>query len=311
LVVVYVVWGSTYLAIRVGVRHLPPMTMAGTRYLIAGLLLYPVAVRTGGVSLRVTDQPGRRQWLGAGLVGLLLLVVGNGGLSIGEQSLDSGFAAVLVATVPLWMVLFAWPIDGSRPTARDVVGLGIGLAGVAVLAGAGAGSGHLTGVVVVLTAASAWGLGSVLSHRLALPRRALVGAALEMIVGGVLLLIAAAVRGEYHRLDWSQVPVSSWLAVLYLIGPGSLLAFTAYGYALSHLPLTTVSTYAYVNPVVAVLLGVVILGEDLTLSEVVGTVLVVASVTLTLQHRARRSAGQRARSGEGDRDVEGVSVAAR
>lgn len=284
LVVVYLVWGSTYLAIRVGVRDLPPLTMAGLRYLAAGLLLYPIAVRTGAAQLRSTDKPGRRQWLGAALIGFLLLVVGNGGLSIGEQTLDSGFAAVLVATVPLWMILFAWPINHDRPTKRSLGGLGIGLIGVAVLAGAGSGSGHLIGVVVVLGASCAWGLGSVLAHRLALPRRALVAAALEMIAGGVLLLIAAAFRGEYGRIHWSQVPTNGWLALLYLIGPGSLLAFTAYGYALSHLPLSTVSTYAYVNPVVAVALGVAILGEPLTTYEVIGTVLIIASVVLTL-HR--------------------------
>ncbi len=285
LVVVYVVWGSTYLAIRVGVRDLPPLTMAGLRYLTAGLLLYPIAVRTGAARLRASDRPGRRELLGAALVGLLLLVVGNGGLSIGEQTLDSGFAAVLVATVPLWMVLFAWPIDRARPTRKAVGGLVIGLLGVAVLTGAGSGSRHPLGVVVVLGASCAWGLGSVLSHRLALPRRALVAAALEMIAGGVILLVAATVRGEYADLTWSQVPTSAWLALLYLIGPGSLLAFTAYGYALSRLPLATVSTYAYVNPVVAVVLGVVILGEHLTAHEVVGTVLVVASIALTLHRR--------------------------
>jgi drug/metabolite transporter (DMT)-like permease len=285
LVVVYVVWGSTYLAIRVGVRDLPPLTMAGVRYLAAGVLLYPIALRTGGPTVRRTDKPGGRQWLGAALVGLLLLVLGNGGLSIGEQSLDSGFAAVLVATVPLWMVLLAWPIDRTRPTRRSLTGLTVGLVGVAVLAGAGSTSGHLAGIAVVLGASAAWALGSVLARRLALPRRALVAAAAEMIAGGVLLLIAAAIHGDYSRIHWSHVPTSGWLALLYLIGPGSVLAFTAYGYALSHLPLATVSTYAYVNPVVAVLLGVTILGEPLTTVELIGTGLVVASVMLTLRHR--------------------------
>jgi drug/metabolite transporter (DMT)-like permease len=285
LVVVYLVWGSTYLAIRVGVRDLPPLTMAGLRYLSAGLVLYPIALRTGAAGLRAADKPGRREWLGAALVGCLLLVVGNGGLSIGEQTLGSGFAAVLVATVPLWMVLFAWPIDRARPTRKAVAGLVIGLLGVAVLTGAGAGAQHPVGVAIVLGASCAWGLGSVLSHRLALPQRALVAAALEMIVGGVVLLIAATVRGEYLDVEWSEVPSSAWLALLYLIGPGSLLAFTAYGYALSRLPLTTVSTYAYVNPVVAVVLGVAILGEHLTAHEAVGAALVVASVALTLHRR--------------------------
>jgi drug/metabolite transporter (DMT)-like permease len=291
LAVVYVVWGSTYLAIRVGVHGLPPLTMAGLRYLTAGLVLYPIAIRTGGGQSRTADRPGRRQWLSAAVVGLLLLVVGNGGLSIGEQALESGFAAVLVATVPLWMVVFAWPIDRARPTGKAVGGLGIGLVGVIVLTGAGSGSPHLKETALVLGSSCAWGLGSVLAHRLALPRRALVAAALEMIVGGVLLLIAATVRGEYARVEWSQVPSSGWLALLYLIGPGSLLAFTAYGYALSRLPLATVSTYAYVNPLVAVVLGVVLLDEHLTADQAAGTALIVASVALTL-HATRRPRSQ-------------------
>ena len=283
LVVVYLVWGSTYLAIRVGVRELPPLTMAGLRYLTAGLVLYPIAIRTGGARLRANDRPGRRQWLGSAVVGLLLLVVGNGGLSIGEQALDSGFAAVLVATVPLWMVVFAWPIRHDRPTRTAVAGLGLGLVGVAVLTGAASGSPHLMEVAVVLGASCSWGLGSVLAHRLPLPRRALVAAALEMMTAGVLLLVAATFRGELGEMQWTDTPVSGWLALLYLIGPGSLLAFTAYGYALSRLPLATVSTYAYVNPVVAVVLGVLLLDEHLSINEAVGTALVVASVVLTLR----------------------------
>ena len=285
LVVVYLVWGSTYLAIRVGVRDLPPLSMAGLRYLSAGLLLYPIAVRSGGLALRRTDRPGRRQWLGAAVVGGLLLVMGNGGVSIAEQTLDSGLAAVLVATVPLWMLLFAWPIDGVRPTRRALGALGLGLVGVAVLVGAGTGAGHVTGVLIVLGAACAWGLGSVLAGHLLLPRRALVAAAIEMVTAGVMLLVIAGVRGDAARIDWSGVSAGSWFALLYLIGPGSVLAFTAYGYALAHLPLPTVSTYAYVNPVVAVALGVVLLGERLTASEAVGTVLIVASVVLTLRRR--------------------------
>jgi drug/metabolite transporter (DMT)-like permease len=134
LVVVYLVWGSTYPAIRVSVRDLPPMTLAGIRYVAAGLLLYPIASRSGSAALRSSDAPRSRQWLAAALVGFLLLVLGNGGLSIGETVLDSGFAALLVATVPLWMVAFAWPIERTRPTGRAAVGLVIGLIGVAVLA---------------------------------------------------------------------------------------------------------------------------------------------------------------------------------
>ena len=312
LVVVYLVWGSTYLAIKIGVHDLPPLTMAGLRYVTAGLVLYPIAIRAGAARTRATDRPGRRQWLSSAVVGFLLLVFGNGSLSIGEQTLDSGFAAVLVATVPLWMVVFAWPIRRERPTKAGVGGLWIGLVGVAALTGAGSGSPHLAEVALVLGASCAWGLGSVLAHRLALPRRALVAAALEMIAGGALLLVAATVRGEYAEMRWSHVPVDGWLALLYLIGPGSLLAFTAYGYALSRLPLSTVSTYAYVNPVVAVLLGVVVLGEDLSVNQVLGTALIVASVVLTLHRRAGGLAETSRRAAmHGGRHPEEVTAAAR
>jgi drug/metabolite transporter (DMT)-like permease len=282
LVVVYVVWGSTYLAIRVGVRDLPPLSLAGVRYLVAGLLLYPIASRSGGAVLRSSDAPGRPQWLAAALVGFLLLVVGNGGLSIGETTLDSGFAALVVATVPLWMVAISWPIERTRPTGGAAVGLVIGLTGVAVLASGGSGSGHLWAVIVVLGASASWGFGSVIAHRIPLPRRALLAAALEMLVGGVILVIAAAIHGDFGQIRWSHIHADSWLALAYLIVPGSIVAFTAYGYALSRLPLGTVSTYAYVNPVVAVLLGAVILSEPVSAHEIIGAVLVVASVVLAL-----------------------------
>ena len=282
LAVVYVVWGSTYLAIRVGVRDLPPLTMTGTRLLIAGLLLYPVAIRSGGSELRREDRPGRRQWLACLVIAVLLLVLGNGGLSLGEKTLSSGFAAVLVATVPLWIVAFGWPINHTRPTARASIGVLLGLAGVTVLAGT-SGKGHLDGVLIVLCSSMAWALGSVLARRLALPRRALLAAAMEMLIAGVLLLSASAAHGDLTRVHWSQVSQGSWFALAYLTTFGSILAFSAYGYALAHLPLTTVSTYAYVNPVVAVLLGVLILSERLSTQGIIGTAIVVASVALAIR----------------------------
>ena len=245
--VVYLVWGSTYLAIRVGVGHLPPLLFAGTRYVIAGALLYPIARRAtsgGRASAQERAKPGVKAWLAGAVIGILLLFAGNGGVTVGETTLPSGLAAVLAATVPLWMLVFAWPLRHQRITARSAAGLAAGLVGVAVLVGTGAAAGHLPGVIIVLGAAAAWGFGSVLSHRLALA---------------------------------------------YLIGPGSILAFTAYGYALSHLPLTTVSTYAYVNPVVAILAGALILGEQLTWREGAGAALIVGSVIIIL-HRSRSAA---------------------
>jgi len=219
----------------------------------------------------------------------------HGGLTVGETTLPSGFAAVLVATVPLWMMVFAWPVQHQRITLRSVAGLAVGLGGVAILVGEGTGSGRISGVLIVLGAAACWGFGSVLSHRLAVPSHAMLAAAIEMLAGGVVLLAVAAGSGEFSRIHWSAVPATSWIALAYLIGPGSILAFTAYGYALSHLPVTTVSTYAYVNPVVAVLAGILFLGEQFTWREGLGAALVLASVIITL-HRSRGPAP--VRSGE-------------
>jgi drug/metabolite transporter (DMT)-like permease len=290
--VVYVVWGSTYLAIRVGVGHLPPLLLAGVRYVIAGGLLYPVALRAAARSAgppQARARPGARAWLAGAIVGILLLFAGNGGVTVGETTLPSGFVAVLVATVPLWMIVFAWPVQHQRVTLRSAVALAVGLGGVTVLVGDGTAAGHIAGVVIVLGAAAAWGFGSVLSHRLALPGHAMLAASVEMLAGGVVLLAVAAGTGEFSRVQWSAVPATSWLALAYLIGPGSILAFTAYGYALAHLPVTTVSTYAYVNPAVAVLAGILLLGERLSWREGLGAALVLGSVVITL-HRSRGAA---------------------
>lgn len=311
--VVYLVWGSTYLAIRVGVGHLPPFFLAGARYVVAGALLYPIALRSAARSRGSSPgraRPGVKAWLAGGVVGILLLFAGNGGLTFGETTLPSGFAAVLVATVPLWMIVFAWLLQHQRVTWRSATGLAAGLAGVAILVGSGTEAGRISGVIIVLGAAAAWGFGSVLSHRLALPAHAMLAAAIEMLVGGVVLLAVAAGTGEFSRIHWSSVPATSWIALAYLIGPGSILAFTAYGYALSHLPVTTVSTYAYVNPLVAVLAGIGILGEHFTWREGLGAALVVGSVIIIL-HRARSEARPAAPAADDlIRDAETVSAAA-
>ncbi len=299
--VVYLVWGSTYLAIRVGVGHLPPLFLAGTRYVIAGALLYPIARRaTSGSRGSAQDRakPGARAWFAGAVIGILLLFAGNGGLTVGETTLPSGFAAVLVATVPLWMIVFARLIQHQRITLRSAAGLAVGLGGVAILVGDGTASGRISGVIIVLGAAAAWGFGSVLSHRLAVPSHAMLAAAIEMLAGGVVLLAVAAGSGEFSRIQWSSVPATSWIALAYLIGPGSILAFTAYGYALSHLPVTTVSTYAYVNPVVAVLAGIMFLGEQFTWREGLGAALVLASVVVTLRRSRSASRPALARDGE-------------
>jgi drug/metabolite transporter (DMT)-like permease len=318
--VVYLAWGSTYLAIRVGVGHLPPFFLAGIRYVIAGTLLYPIgrwAAARGRGPGEGGARPGWKAWFAGAVIGILLLFAGNGGVTVAETSLPSGLAAVLVATVPLWMIVFAWPVQGQRVTWRSAAGLVAGLAGVAILVG-GSASGRISGVLIVLGAAAAWGFGSVLGHRLPLPPQAMLAAAIEMLAGGAVLLAVAAGTGEFGRVGWASVPASSWLALAYLVVPGSILAFTAYGYALARLPLATVSTYAYVNPVVAVLAGIVLLGEQFTWREGVGAALVVTSVVIIVSRsragsrpasRARAPGLRRARPAEerdhiGDRDRE-------
>jgi len=291
--IVYVVWGSTYLAIRVGVGHLPPLLLAGTRYVIAGALLYPIASRASGGGRDAglaggRARPDARAWLAGAVVGVLLLFAGNGGVSVAETTLPSGVAAVLVATVPLWMIVFAWPVEHERVTAGSAAGLAVGLGGVAILVGGGLSAGRMSGVFIVLGASAAWGFGSVLSHRLPVPGNAMLAAAIEMLAGGLVLLAVAAATGEFSRVHWSSVPATSWIALAYLIGPGSILAFTAYGYALSHLSTATVSTYAYVNPVVAVLAGILFLGERFSWREGLGAALVLASVVI-IANRPRRA----------------------
>lgn len=269
---------------------IPPLLLSAIRYLVAGAVLYPIAVRLGGPVVRAADRPGRRQWAAAAVVGTLLLTIGNGGVSYAEQTVPSGLAALLVATVSLWMVAADRFINGMPVSRLAASALVVGLLGVAILSQPDGGSGDLTGIVVLLAASASWGVGSVLSGRLALPARPLLGAAMEMLAGGAILLAASAVRGELAGLDIDHVSRGSAVALLYLIGPGSLLALSAYVLALQRLPTSTVSTYAYVNPVVAVLLGSLLLNEVITSRIVLGAAVVVLAVALTLTARRRTEA---------------------
>jgi drug/metabolite transporter (DMT)-like permease len=280
--VVYVVWGSTYLAIRVGVRYLPPATFSGVRFLVAGALLYMIAQRTGG---RASPRPGQREWFGCAIVGTLLLFGGNGGVSFAEQRLDSGFAAVLVATIPLWMIVMSATVERSRPAWSHLLGVASGLAGVAVLA-AGTKAGSYGSIVVLLFATLGWSLGSVLAKRVSLPGNIMLSAAMQMLFGGAVLVLFGTARGEWGDIQLDHAAASAWVAFVWLVLAGSILAYSAYGYALTTLPLPTVATYAYINPVVAILLGLTIGDERLTTREIVGSLIVVASVGLTVRQPA-------------------------
>jgi drug/metabolite transporter (DMT)-like permease len=282
-------WGSTYLAIRVGVETIPPLLLAGVRYLIAGLILFPLAVRGGSAVKRATDRPRAANWLACAVVGILLLLGGNGGVSVGERSVPSGFASLLVATVPLWLLILDAALNRARIGVLPLSGLIAGLAGVGLLAGLGnggsRGAGSAGGVAVILVASLSWALGTILSGRLALPDRPLLSTAMQMLTGGVALLVLAAATGEFGSFHLTAVSRSSWLALGYLIGPGSILALSAYNVAVRSLPTPTVATYAYVNPVVAVILGATLLGEALTPTMLLGGGLIIVAVALVVRRQ--------------------------
>jgi drug/metabolite transporter (DMT)-like permease len=299
LLVVWVLWGSTYFAIRVGVETLPPLLMAGIRYVVAGILMFPFALWSGGPELRATDPPRAAGWWSAALVGTLLLAGGNGGVSVGERSVPSGLAALLVATVPLWLIVIDRVVNGARISLLALAGLVAGVIGVGFLAGPFGGSashaaaGHGvaggppgTGIFIILVASVSWASGTIASRRVPLPSRPLLATSMQMLAGGTVLLAAAAVTGEFGQFDPAHVSAASWLALAYLIGPGSIIAFSAYVVAVRRLPTATVATYAYVNPVIAVILGTSLLGEALTASMLLGGALIVAAVVLVVRSQA-------------------------
>lgn len=284
--VVYVVWGSTYLAIRFAVESLPPFSMAAMRFLVAGALLYGWA-RLGGA-----PKPHATHWRSAALVGLLLLLGGNGAVVWAQQSIDSSMAALLVTTTPLWMVLYAWALYGQRPSGGVLLGVLLGFGGTALLIGPGTlGEDELLPALVVVGGAASWALGSVLGQRIERVPQPLLGSGMEMLVGGVGLLLLGIASGEFARFDPTSVRAASIGGLAYLVVAGSLLGFSTYSWLLRHAPISVVSTYAYVNPVVAVWLGWFVAGEALSLRAGVASAIVVGSVALitTLQRTGRRA----------------------
>ncbi len=288
LAVVWVVWGSTYLAIRVGVRTLPPFTLAAVRYVIAGAILVPIGWRSGTPQQRISDRPGARQWAAMLLLGAMLPAAGNGVVSWAELRLPSGIAALLVGTVPLWMVLADALLGRRMPSLARWLALAVGIVGVAVLSGGGGSAFPIGAAVAVLFASMSWGTGSVLQNRLPVPARPLLMAGMEMLCGGVVCAVVSLVRGEL-TFDAGAVSGESWWALAYLIGPGTLIAMTCYVFVLGRLSASTVSSYAFVNPVVALFLGAVLLDERLTGQQVLGAAIVVLAVAglLTAPRRGR------------------------
>lgn len=287
---VYIIWGSTYLGIRFADESLPPFLMGGVRFVIAGTLLY-VWSRASGA-----PNPTRRQWTSAGIVGLCLLAGGNGTVIWVEgQHVASGIAALFVALVPLWTVILLWlRRSGARPTLRTLVGVLLGLAGVGLLAlhGGGAGGQGINPLALLLILSSGiWAGGSLYAQRAELPSSPLMSTSVEMLVGGVALLVMALVSGEPAALVTHHVSTKSLLALGYLIVFGSIVAYTAYTWLLKHASASLVSTYAYVNPVVAVALGWALAGESVTQWTLISAAIIICSVvliTLPKRRAARR-----------------------
>jgi drug/metabolite transporter (DMT)-like permease len=285
---VYLLWGSTYLGIKYSIETIPPLLMGSVRFLVAGAVLYAISIRTGDAR---GDRIGARQWGAALLIGAALLLGGNGGVILAEQYLATGVVALLVATAPLWMAIMDRVVFRRRLPALVIVGLVLGFSGVAFLIGS-PGSGHLNlvGAALALAAPICWAAGSVFTRHVALPLRPLLAAAMQMLCASVLFAMSSLLTGEFGRLHLERISTRSLLALLYLIVFGSLVGFSAYVWLLRSAPLSLVSTYAYVNPVVAVILGTIFLGEAITPRDLTAGGIIIAAVALIVVARNRAAA---------------------
>jgi drug/metabolite transporter (DMT)-like permease len=287
---VYLLWGSTYLAIKVGVHPshgagLPPLLLAGARFTLAGLLMLGFTVRRPA-SDGLPDRLGVKQWYAAAVIGLALPFGGNGLVSIAEKRIPSGTAAVVLATIPIWAALIAAAIGRERLSTTHIVGLLLGFTGVAALVvGAGSGRVGLGGILLAVIAALSWAAGSVWATTAPTARRPLVTTGMEMLCGGIGCFTVAGATGEFAQLHRDEFTANAWLAFTFLVVAGSLVAYTAYVWLLRNAELSLVTTYAFVNPVVAVILGSVFLSERFTIRSAIATVAVVAGVILMLRRK--------------------------
>lgn len=287
---IYLIWGSTYLGIRVAVESMPPFLMASTRFLVAGALLLAF------LKLRGAAWPTGRQWTANALTGTLLLLGGNGLVVWAEQHVPSGITALLIGIGPLFIVLteWAWP-GGVRPSAVTGAALALGFAGVTWLAApweSAAGRLHLGGVGAILAACVFWALGSIQSRHSKHGAPPFVAAALQMLGGGAALAVAALLHGDFARFDPAAVTGRSWTAFVYLIAAGSLVGYSTFVWLMKHSTPARVATYAYVNPVVAVILGWLILDEPITSRTLVASAIIVAAVALITTEKAKSAAAK-------------------
>jgi drug/metabolite transporter (DMT)-like permease len=288
LAALYLIWGSTYLAIRVAVETIPPFAMGSIRFLVAGAVLYLATARRRPGDAR----PGRREWRDAAIIGGFLLLGGNGLVMLGETTVASGIAALLIATLPLWVAILGRLFFNLRLARSALAGIALGFAGVGALVWPTGGGAAVdpTGVVILLGSPVLWAIGSLYSSRAHLPERPLVGVAMQMLCAGVMFGVVAIATGELSGLRPAAVTSASVLAVAYLVVAGSLVGFTAYAWLLRVAPLPLVATYAYVNPIVAVALGALILGEPVTPRTVLAGLVIIAAVAIIIWARGREPA---------------------
>jgi drug/metabolite transporter (DMT)-like permease len=290
LATVYLVWGSTYLAIRVMVETMPPLLAAGLRFAVAGGIFLAALAAAGG---RERIRVGRREVVGAAVMGMLLPFGGNGLVTLAEQDVPSGLAALIIGSVPLWVVLLR-AANGDRPPVATLLGVAIGFSGLAlvILPGDRPGGAPLGGVLLCVAAAVSWASGSYYSRRLPLPRDALVSTAWQMLLGGGAMIVVALGVGEASDVHPGSFSFDSLAAFVYLITVGGLLAYTAYTWLLKNAPISTVATYAFVNPVIAIVLGWAILDEEITVAVVVGALAIVLSVAAVVRREGKASSSE-------------------
>ena len=310
---VYIFWGSTYLAIKYAIETLPPFLMAGSRFAFAGGILFLWARLS-----KDYERPTLAHWRTSFIVGTLLLLGGNGGVVLAQHYIPSSLAALLVATEPLWIVILSWVwLNQSRPNWKVALGLLLGFAGVWLLiSGRGstgvesAGIGQWIGIVAVMIGALAWATGSIYGLRGASPKSSLLAAGMQMLSGSVSLLLVGLIRGEASTFDPSAVSLNSILAVGYLIVFGSLIGFTAYSWLLKNARPSMVATYAYVNPVIAVLLGWLIAGESMTGQMLIGAGVVVGSVVLITSQNTKEPEANEVHESIAPRPEQAISASA-
>jgi drug/metabolite transporter (DMT)-like permease len=280
LLALYTVWGSTYLAIRFAVETLPPFLSAGMRFLVSGAILMVWRKAAGDA------MPTKRQWRSTAIVGIFLLLGGNGLVSFAEQYVTSGIAALIVGSMPMWLVMIeAFRPGGVKPNWQAVIGLLIGFAGIFLLVGPAelTGGGHTLnplGVGALITAAFLWSVGSIYSRGADMPSSSLTATGAEMLTGSAALFIVSGLAGEWNGFQFAQVSLNSWLGLAYLITLGSLVGFVSYGWLLQNAPISLVATYAYVNPLVAVFLGAWLANEILNARILIAALVIIGSVLL-------------------------------